>query len=114
MLNAVNITNSTRDQISYQRSERGPFFKERCVSKNRGEPLCLIKRKHYKMVSGVLVSVYVCVLTVDVCQAGAPVKDVTLPDDPSKKALLLTKHADYIEAFEKDKDDYVSRHMHVM
>lgn len=34
-------------------------------------------------------------------------KDVTVPDDPSKKALLLQKHADYIEAFEKDKDDYV-------
>ena len=40
-------------------------------------------------------------------QAGTPVKDVTLPDDPSKKSLLLAKHADYIEAFEKDKDDYV-------
>lgn len=40
-------------------------------------------------------------------QAGTPVKDVTLPDDPSKKCLLLAKHADYIEAFEKDKDDYV-------
>ena len=41
-------------------------------------------------------------------QAGAPVKDVKLPDNPAKKTLLLEKHADYIEAFEKDKDDYVS------
>lgn len=40
-------------------------------------------------------------------QAGIPVKDVTLPDDPSKKGLLLPKHADYIAAFDKDKDDYV-------
>lgn len=40
-------------------------------------------------------------------QAGVPVKDVTLPDNPAKKTLLLSKHADYIEAFEKDKDDYV-------
>lgn len=40
-------------------------------------------------------------------QAGTPVKDVALPDDPSKRTLLLSKHADYIEAFEKDKDDYV-------
>ncbi len=34
-----------------------------------------------------------------------PLKDVTLPD--VKKVLLLSKHADYIQAFEKDKDDYV-------
>ena len=41
-------------------------------------------------------------------------KDVTLPDDPSKNTLLLSKHADYIEAFEKDKDDYVIlKTMHV-
>lgn len=32
---------------------------------------------------------------------------MTLPNDPSKSTLLLGKHADYIEAFEKDKDDYV-------
>ena len=38
-----------------------------------------------------------------------PVKDVTLPDNPAKKTLLLAKHADYIEAFEKDKDDYVNQ-----
>lgn len=40
-------------------------------------------------------------------QAGAQVKDVVVHADPSKASLLLTKHADYIEAFEKDKDDYV-------
>ena len=34
-------------------------------------------------------------------------KDVVVPDDPTKKDLLLSKHADYIESFEKDKDDYV-------
>ena len=34
-------------------------------------------------------------------------KDIKLPDNPAKKKLLLEKHADYIEAFEKDKDDYV-------
>ena len=34
-------------------------------------------------------------------------KDVILPDNPAKKSLLLEKHADYIVAFEKDKDDYV-------
>ena len=34
-------------------------------------------------------------------------KDVTLPDNPANKILLLSKHADYIQAFEKDKDDYV-------
>ena len=44
-----------------------------------------------------------------VLQAGTPVKDVKVPDDPSKATLLLPKHADYIEAFEKNKDDYVSR-----
>lgn len=38
--------------------------------------------------------------------AGAPVKDVKLPDNPARKTLLLDKHANYIEAFEKDKDDY--------
>ncbi|CAI8048861.1 Geranylgeranyl transferase type-2 subunit beta [Geodia barretti] len=37
--------------------------------------------------------------------AGAPVKDVTFPDNPATKTLLLEKHADYIVAFEKDKDD---------
>ena len=35
-------------------------------------------------------------------------KDVTLPDNPATKTLLLDKHADYIVAFEKDKDDLVS------
>ena len=40
--------------------------------------------------------------------AGGPVKDVMLSDEPAKKTLLLEKHADYIEAFEKDKDDLVS------
>ena len=39
---------------------------------------------------------------------GTPVKDVKLPDNPATKSLLLAKHADYIEAFEKNKDDYVS------
>ena len=39
-------------------------------------------------------------------------KDVKLPDNPSKKTLLLEKHADYIEAFEKDKDDYVREDTH--
>ena len=34
-------------------------------------------------------------------------KDVTLPDNPATKTLLLEKHADYIVAFEKDKDDLV-------
>ena len=34
-------------------------------------------------------------------------KDVKLPDNPARKTLLLEKHANYIEAFEKDKDDYV-------
>ena len=42
-------------------------------------------------------------------QAGTPIKDVILPDDSSKKSLLLSKHADYIAAFDKDKDDYVCR-----
>jgi len=46
-----------------------------------------------------------------VLQAGTPVKDVKLPDDPSKATLLLPKHADYIEAFEKNKDDYVSQEL---
>ena len=40
-------------------------------------------------------------------QAGAPLKDVTFPDNPATKSLLLEKHADYIVAFEKDKDDLV-------
>ena len=40
-------------------------------------------------------------------QAGTPVKDVELPDNPARKTLLLDKHADYIEAFERDKDDFV-------
>lgn len=40
-------------------------------------------------------------------EAGTPVKDVKLPDNPAKKTLLLDKHANYIEAFESDKDDYV-------
>jgi len=35
------------------------------------------------------------------------VKDVELPDNPARKTLLLDKHADYIEAFERDKDDFV-------
>ena len=30
-----------------------------------------------------------------------------VPQDPTKASLLLTKHAEYVEAFEKDKDDYV-------
>ena len=34
-------------------------------------------------------------------------KDVKLPDNPARRTLLLEKHANYIEAFEKDKDDYV-------
>lgn len=34
-------------------------------------------------------------------------KDVELPDNPARKTLLLDKHADYIEAFERDKDDFV-------
>ena len=34
-------------------------------------------------------------------------KDVTFPDNPVTKTLLLEKHADYIVAFEKDKDDLV-------
>ena len=34
-------------------------------------------------------------------------KDVTFPDNPATKTLLLEKHADYIVAFEKDKDDLV-------
>ena len=38
---------------------------------------------------------------------GTPKKDIELPDIPAKKTLLLDKHADYIEAFERDKDDYV-------
>ena len=33
--------------------------------------------------------------------------DVEFPDNPARKSLLLDKHADYIEAFEKDKDDFV-------
>ena len=37
-------------------------------------------------------------------------KDVTLPDNPASKTLLLEKHADYIVTFEKDKDDLV-RHV---
>lgn len=36
---------------------------------------------------------------------GTPVKDVELTDALAKKILLLDKHANYIEAFEKDKDD---------
>ena len=31
-----------------------------------------------------------------------------LPDIPERKDLLLKKHADYIAAYEKDKNDYVS------
>ncbi len=46
-------------------------------------------------------------LCFSVSKAGVPVKDVVLPDNPAKKMVLLSKHADYIEAFEKDKDDYV-------
>ena len=34
-------------------------------------------------------------------------KDVKLPDNPATKTLLLSKHADYIVTFEKDKDDLV-------
>ena len=34
-------------------------------------------------------------------------KDVKLPDNPPKE-LLLNMHADYIEAFERNKDDYVT------
>lgn len=34
-------------------------------------------------------------------------KDVKIPDNPATKTILLAKHADYIEAFEKNKDDYV-------
>lgn len=34
-------------------------------------------------------------------------KDVELTDALAKKILLLDKHANYIEAFEKDKDDLV-------
>lgn len=34
-------------------------------------------------------------------------KDVELPDAPEKKILFLDKHANYIEAFEKDKNDLV-------
>lgn len=30
-----------------------------------------------------------------------------MPDNPARKTLLLDKHADYIEAFERDKDDFV-------
>ena len=33
--------------------------------------------------------------------------DVEVPDNPARKILLLDKHADYIEAFEKNKDDFV-------
>ena len=40
-------------------------------------------------------------------QAGTPVKDVELPDNPARKTLLLDKHVNYIEAFERDKDDFV-------
>ena len=48
-----------------------------------------------------------CLYTIPHVQAGTPVKDVTLPDNPATKTLLLNKHADYIVAFEKDKDDLV-------
>ena len=44
------------------------------------------------------------------CEQGTPVKDVQLPDNPALKSLLLDKHASYIEAFEKDKDDYVNKY----
>ena len=44
-----------------------------------------------------------------VINMGTPVKDVKLPDDPALKSLLLDKHASYIEAFEKNKDDFVCR-----
>lgn len=40
-------------------------------------------------------------------------KDVKLPDNPARKELLLDKHADYIEAFERDKDDWVA-HLFVL
>ncbi len=37
----------------------------------------------------------------------SPVNDIKIPDNPATRTLLLERHADYIEAFEKDKDDYV-------
>ena len=37
--------------------------------------------------------------------------DVELPDNLARKILLLDKHADYIEAFEKNKDDFVRAHL---
>lgn len=40
---------------------------------------------------------------------GTPIKDVKLPDNPALETLLLDKHAAYIEAFEKNKDDFVSQ-----
>ena len=39
---------------------------------------------------------------------GTPVKDVKLPTNPALENLLLDKHAEYIEAFERNKDDFVS------
>ena len=36
-------------------------------------------------------------------------KDVKLPDNPATKVLLMAKHASYIEAFEKNKDDFVCK-----
>lgn len=41
-------------------------------------------------------------------------KDVTLPEDSTKASVLLCKHADYIEAFEKNKDDYVREQVGVV
>ena len=45
-------------------------------------------------------------------------KDVQLPDNPALKSLLLDNHASYVEAFEKNKDDYVrmyiTKHMHIL
>ena len=40
-------------------------------------------------------------------------KDVTLPDVPARRTLLLDKHADYIVAFEKDTDDLVCVYVYV-
>ena len=40
-------------------------------------------------------------------------KDVQLPDNPAIKSLLLDKHASYVEAFEKNKDDYVSTYINI-
>ena len=36
-------------------------------------------------------------------------KDVELKTDPSKLKLFIEKHADYIAAYDKDKEDYVSQ-----